>query len=301
MSASPGVAVDLILNADDYGLHPVVDDSILECFAAGVLTSASLMVNQSGWLQAAERAKAAGLPLGLHFNLTLGRPVSPLRDVPGLVDSHGCFLTRRALLLRLLTGRVGSETIAVELQAQWRRFVNAGLAADHLDSHQHIHAHPRVGAALADLARQQSVPLRFLTPLIRRASSAPLLKRVKQQVVYRQARSQARRWGRYIAHNDFLVSVFDVMNNGVPDAEDYAVIFDALADTGRQGMAECGSRPVVEWMLHPVSDARAVAGRTRIGAVSAAEYRHLLSDIFSQALAQTAVRLIRYQDIVARG
>src|SRR5689334_25439525 len=39
----------LIVNADDFGLSPGVNDGILEAHAAGVVSSVSVLVNAPGW------------------------------------------------------------------------------------------------------------------------------------------------------------------------------------------------------------------------------------------------------------
>lgn len=293
----------LIINADDYGMNPVVDDSILACYAAGVLSSASLMVNQPGWREAAAKARQSGLPLGLHFNLTLGKPVCAPEQVPGLVDSSGCFLPRRQLLGRLLAGQARYAEIQQELTAQCRAFLAAGLVMDHLDSHQHLHAYPRVFRVLAEYASQTGAPLRFLSAMPG-LSSVPkrLSRRLKRWLLQAQAARQQRRWmKKNIRHNDILVSVFDVMQQSVPTAADYSFIFASLQALSRGSVAECEQPScIVEWMVHPVADAQAVAGFTRIGAVSQAEYHHLLSVDFRRQLSAAGVRLARYSDIPAR-
>ena len=51
--------------------------SILYAFEHGVVTQASLMVNGASAVTAVAKAKRASLPLGLHLNLSEGRPLSP--------------------------------------------------------------------------------------------------------------------------------------------------------------------------------------------------------------------------------
>src|SRR5438105_6114679 len=68
----------LVVNADDFGLSPGVNDGILEAHAAGVVSSVSVLVNAPGWEDAvaALRGGGAALGAGLHLNLTAGEPVS---------------------------------------------------------------------------------------------------------------------------------------------------------------------------------------------------------------------------------
>jgi len=50
-------------------------------------------------------------------------------------------------------------------------------------------------------------------------------------------------------------------------------------------------------MVHPVADASAVAGLTRIGKVSQAEYEILLSPEFKRGLQKSGAQLARYAHI----
>lgn len=85
----------IVINADDYGMCDGRDSGILEAFAKGCVTSASLVCNLvdncSSYCQsrAIERAVDASLPLGLHLNLTEGRPVS--KGLRRLVGADGNF------------------------------------------------------------------------------------------------------------------------------------------------------------------------------------------------------------------
>ena len=67
----------LIVNADDYGLSRGVNTGIIEAAETGVVTSASMMVNLPGFNDAAARAGSRpSLSLGLHLNLTTGKPLT---------------------------------------------------------------------------------------------------------------------------------------------------------------------------------------------------------------------------------
>ena len=78
----------LIVNADDYNTDPERNRGIIEAARTGILTSASVLTNMSGLegsLDALEQV--LGAHMGVHLNLTRGRPLS--RDVSSLVNSPG--------------------------------------------------------------------------------------------------------------------------------------------------------------------------------------------------------------------
>lgn len=136
----------LIVNADDFGLNAGVNRAILEGHDQGIVTSATIMANLPGFDEAARLAKDyPRLGVGLHFNLTQGRPLADPALVTGLVDGEGRFLgSSTALARRWVAGRLREQEIATELRAQIERALDSGLALTHIDSHKHAHVLPPV-------------------------------------------------------------------------------------------------------------------------------------------------------------
>ncbi len=66
----------LIVTADDFGYAQQRDRGIIEAFNNGIITRASLLVNgSSARTTAVELAQEHGLKLGIHLNLTEGKPI----------------------------------------------------------------------------------------------------------------------------------------------------------------------------------------------------------------------------------
>ncbi|MGH9769736.1 MAG: carbohydrate deacetylase [Blastocatellia bacterium] len=140
----------LIVNADDFGLTAGVNRAIIEGHTRGAVTSATLMANMPAFDTAVRLAKDhPSLGVGLHFNITQGRPVAAASRVGSLIDNRGEFWgTSAALLGRALTGRLNTEEVVIELRAQIEKALNAGLRLTHIDSHKHTHALPHVCEAI---------------------------------------------------------------------------------------------------------------------------------------------------------
>ncbi|MGE0883150.1 MAG: carbohydrate deacetylase [Blastocatellales bacterium] len=136
----------LIVNADDFGLTAGVNRAVIEAHTRGILTSTTIMANMPAFDEAAQLAKEhPSLGVGLHFNITQGRPVAPASEVSSLLNAQGEFPeTSTALLRRALTGNLKISQIELELRAQIERVLNAGLRLTHIDSHKHSHALPPV-------------------------------------------------------------------------------------------------------------------------------------------------------------
>lgn len=153
----------VIVNADDFGLDHKVNAVIVQAFHAGLISSATLMANMPAFEAACALAHQASLAgrIGLHFNLTYGRPLSQaIAAQARLCNAQGEFdLGLRQRTLRLSTAE--RQAITEELEAQWARCVDHGVQLSHLDSHQHVHNIWPVGAIVAGFARRQGVPIRL--------------------------------------------------------------------------------------------------------------------------------------------
>ena len=132
----------LIITGDDYGLCAPVNEAIEECLSAGTMGATCVMVNMPACDEAATlRRKFPGKSIGLHWNITQGRPVLDPAAVPSLVDASGQFAAG-TLRRRWLAGRVEPKEIRAELEAQSKRFHKLAGAADFWNTHQNVHVFP---------------------------------------------------------------------------------------------------------------------------------------------------------------
>ncbi|MCC6175389.1 MAG: ChbG/HpnK family deacetylase [Chloroflexi bacterium] len=204
---TPRASRHLIVTADDFGISRGVNRGIVEAHRGGLVTTASVMPNMLAAEDALTRAAVCpGLDLGLHLTLTAGRPLSRPNDVPSLVDLDGRFLALGRLLARLSLGQVRRIDLERELEAQVNWAERHGLIVDHLDSHHHIHIHPRVAPIVLELATRHHVswvrcpvetPLGALPPagtprdLVRTLAISAFGSLLRQQVRRRGLRSAA--------------------------------------------------------------------------------------------------------------
>jgi predicted glycoside hydrolase/deacetylase ChbG (UPF0249 family) len=147
----------LIINADDLGYDPAVNAGIVQAMRAGVVTSATLMVNLPHSADGA--AAARGLAVGLHFNLARGRPLS--RSFPERLLHQGEFDEAQVTQLP-------ATVVEDEARAQIERAeALLGRPATHLDVHRHLHRHPDVLEGVASVAQERSLPVRALDASMR--------------------------------------------------------------------------------------------------------------------------------------
>ncbi|HZT69234.1 MAG TPA: ChbG/HpnK family deacetylase [Terriglobia bacterium] len=144
----------LIVNADDFGLSSGVNRAILEGHRNGIITSTTLMANGPAFDSAVAGALTApGLGVGVHLNLTQGRPVCEAFRVPSLIQPDGAFHPTPGILAwRIMTGKIQSGDIENELRTQIAKVASSGVRITHLDSHKHIHLLPPVFRLVLKLA-----------------------------------------------------------------------------------------------------------------------------------------------------
>ena len=150
----------LIVNADDFGLTARINQAIMEAHFGGLLSSTSRLANGEAFASAVALSRQAPrLGVGVHLNLTEGKPVAPAASIPSLMNGQGFFARKPARLWRaMISGRVSAADIEKELRAQIEKVLAAGIVATHLDSHKHVHALPVLGRMAIRLARQHGIP-----------------------------------------------------------------------------------------------------------------------------------------------
>jgi hopanoid biosynthesis associated protein HpnK len=149
----------LIINADDFGLHPSVNEAVEEAHKKGVLTSASLMVGAVAAEDAIERAKRLpGLRVGLHVVVVDGHASSPPQTIPSIADREGRLGDNLLAFGIKLLRPAARRQLREEIRAQFRAFALTGLSLDHVNVHKHLHVHPLVLTMLIEIAQEFGSP-----------------------------------------------------------------------------------------------------------------------------------------------
>jgi predicted glycoside hydrolase/deacetylase ChbG (UPF0249 family) len=135
----------LIVNADDLGQCPGVNQGTFEAADAGIVTSASLMVR---WPSAESAVACAqerpGLSLGLHVDL-------------------GEWTVRDGTWSELyrVTDPADTDSVASELTGQIETFCRmVGRPPTHLDAHQHVHREEPLRNLMLAAAERLCIPVR---------------------------------------------------------------------------------------------------------------------------------------------
>jgi hopanoid biosynthesis associated protein HpnK len=155
----------LIVNADDFGRSRSINEAVIRSHREGILTTASLMVNEEACAEAIELAKQhPTMGVGLHLTLLMGHSALSPREIPGLVNERGEFLDDPVKVgFKYFFRRELREQLRKEIHAQFARFRATGLPLDHVNGHLHLHLHPTVFRILMEDAENLGIERMRLT------------------------------------------------------------------------------------------------------------------------------------------
>lgn len=160
----------IIINADDIGMHPAVDDGVAALVAQGVVTAASIMSLGKPDRHALAVMRQCGASLGLHLDFTSSM-------------AHAQQHSKRTVATTILAAWSGSldpvrtrEAVYYQLQ---RYIALTGGLPEFVDGHEHVHQFPVIRDALfdvlAEVAPGRQICIRNTTPLRWRGSKAALI------------------------------------------------------------------------------------------------------------------------------
>jgi predicted glycoside hydrolase/deacetylase ChbG (UPF0249 family) len=149
----------LIVNADDLGWTDGVNRGIAEAHNKGIVTSASILANGAAFARGAELARATpALGVGVHLNLSDGKPLSPPREIASLVNALGEFEGGpESLLMRMARRILRLKEIENEWEKQIQKVVDSGIQPTHLDGHKHVHMLPGLFQIVLRLAKRHGI------------------------------------------------------------------------------------------------------------------------------------------------
>lgn len=149
----------IIVNADDFGRHELINQAVALGVERGFLRSATIMPGGVAFAGAVAVAKShANLGVGVHFTLVNGTPVLPPTEIPTLVRPNGTFYDDYgSFMKRYVQGKFSLTEVRAELAAQLNKVQNTKLTLTHVDSHQHLHHLPGIIGIVLDLAAAANI------------------------------------------------------------------------------------------------------------------------------------------------
>lgn len=144
-----------ILNADDFGLTFANNQAVLEGYTNGFLTSASICANGEAYDNAIHDIlpDCPNLGCGVHLNIMEGKS---LTDCPLLTNEKGNFNKSYLYFIINQNDKEISRQIENEFRAQIEKIKN-DITPDHIDSHVHTHAIPKIFEITCELAKEYNI------------------------------------------------------------------------------------------------------------------------------------------------
>lgn len=152
----------LIVNVDDVGISPEVNEAAGKCYREGIISGVSVMPCGESFKEAADMLRELEkIDVGVHLTLT-GKfhPCSDgISEKAAFIGPDNTFVDNYMDLMTLY-GKKGlnSENVYLELSEQIRKVQEEGLEVTHLDSHEHVHMLPEILEITIGLAEEFKVP-----------------------------------------------------------------------------------------------------------------------------------------------
>lgn len=149
----------LIINADDFGLHPLINKGIIKGNSEGIITSTSLMPSAPYFDEAVQLAKAnPSLGVGIHLTLVGGVKPACTSGVNSLLTADGVFAEDYTVFAKKwYTGSIKKNELIKELETQIEKVLAAGVKPTHIDSHQHMHVLPGIAGIVVRLCEKYGI------------------------------------------------------------------------------------------------------------------------------------------------
>ncbi len=291
---------NLIVNADDLGWTQGVNRGIAEAHRNGIVTSTSLLANGCAFEEGVQSAlQSPRLGVGVHLNLSDGKPLAPARQVKSLLDENGNFSGGpETLLFRLTAKSLDAREVELEWNAQIEKVRAAGIRPTHLDGHKHVQMLPGLFAVALRLAKKhgiEAVRVSHEASSLRAALNSGgelawlMLKQGVQarglKLLARDARKMAERAG--VAAADYFCGI---AQTGV------------LTKKGIQQMLASLPEGTTELMCHPgYADAELEKSATRLQKSRQTELEILTDKEIRKSIAALGIRLINYGEISTSG
>jgi predicted glycoside hydrolase/deacetylase ChbG (UPF0249 family) len=156
----------LIVNADDLGMYPAINEAIVRACQDGIVRSTSLMTPCPAASQAMHLLRdTPELRFGVHLSVIRDiptyhwDPIAPKERVPSLLDADGNLYTLDRMPTMLERARL--DEVEVEFRSQIEAVLAANLAPTHLDWHcLHNGGRADIFALTLELAREYGLALR---------------------------------------------------------------------------------------------------------------------------------------------
>ncbi len=227
--------MELIINADDFGLTQSCTEAIVEAFRKNYITDTTMMATGVAFDIALKYAKSElDGKVGIHFNLTEGKPLTESIASFSEFCANGVF-HKHINRYKPLSAEA-KKAVYEELSAQANKIQAAGVNIAHADSHHHIHTAPFIAPIIFRVCKEHSIQkIRLHRNIGAISGYKMLMKKAYNKIVHKQ-----------FVSTDYFGSMEDA-KAGLPDGVVEIMVhpdFDNIGNLIDREGAECIGAPL---------------------------------------------------------
>jgi chitin disaccharide deacetylase len=272
----------VIIHVDDIGMCQAGIDAFADLWECGLITSGATMMPCPWSLAAAEFCHThPEVDMGVHLTLTSEwntyrwGPISTRDPKTGLLDEQGYFYhtTHQA------QENANPDAAQVEMEAQLRRAMMAGIIPTHMDTHMGTVAHPKLALHYIQLAMAHQLP--------------PMMPRV--DVAFLQQR------GLNLEMAQAMVGLMSqAEEQGLPLLDHIATVhLDVPDDRFERTKDVLSSLPsgITHFYIHPAKDTPELRAITPDWRCRVGDYENFMSEEMREFLKNSGLQMIGYRAI----
>lgn len=148
----------IIVTADDYGMCDIVDKAIDAGIENGFITTTNVMLNMESLDNAKTlRERYPYISIGIHWNVTAGKPLCRPEEIPTLVNEKGEFWSVREFKRRYSKQLIKPEDLEKELECQYKKFEETCGHPDYWNTHENSVLNLKVFKVFAKVAKKYNI------------------------------------------------------------------------------------------------------------------------------------------------
>lgn len=279
---------EILITADDYGMCPEVDEAIEKMALARRITTTNVLMNFRTDFSNTKLKDINDFSIGIHWNVTTGRPVSDVTTIKTLVNENGEFYPIDIFRYRYKRNMISPKELEIELTNQYNLFYSVFGQPDYWNSHENSALYPKEYKVFKKVALEKGI------------IGTRNFQRV--YVDYDLAKGFSRKMREFIVR--FYVNIYFGLHIKrkfvIPDGR--IVTFVNHSKTEFERMQKCLARckkKTVEIIIHPATE----SGNPLFGNIGddrVLEYQKYSSDEFYGLFANSSSRVISYKDLFKR-
>jgi predicted glycoside hydrolase/deacetylase ChbG (UPF0249 family) len=284
----------IIINADDFGINNSITDSIVYTCENGIVSSTTIMSNMEGFIYAINKAKdCKKLKIGIHYNLTEGKPISQMSNVHCLVDEDGFFKNNMVQRKNLIYGKEVKRQVKIELESQLTKLLDYGIVPTHYDSHHHITGLPVAFLASKELAAKYKIKKARITSIDykyikkyqywERVRVLPKeIKKIPKSILHKVNKCALNRAG--IITPDEKILLYNVLPIATSPIDQFINLLSVLRDG------------ITEIAFHPGTYNNAEENKDEISEIRMRDFSIVIDDNVKKFIEKNNIKIVNYEN-----